>query len=364
MLLSGGVDSSVALARLKEAGAPGLRAYYLKIWLEDDLSHLGDCPWEEDLDYARRVCDLLNVPLTVVPLQIQYYERVVRYAIEELRLGRTPSPDIFCNRRIKFGAFLDYLNDDSTMVASGHYAGIEMAGRTALLKRAPDRVKDQTYFLSQVPTARLRRMAFPLENLTKAQVRQLAGHYGLPTKDRKDSQGICFLGRIRYPDFVRHYLGEEPGPIIDAETGTEVGRHRGYWFFTVGQRQGLGLGDGPWYVTGKDTTTNAVFVSHDPLATAQARDVFVVGDEHWIGDGRARLEAPDAAGADPAPGRLTVKLRHGPEDEACVAQRRADGLLEVHLDRPDRGVADGQFAVFYRGRYCLGGGTIEAGVRR
>ena len=374
VLLSGGVDSSVALARLKAAGAPGLSAYYLKIWLEDDISHLGNCPWEEDLDYARRVCRLLDVPLTIVPLQLQYYERVVSYAVAELRLGRTPSPDLFCNQRIKFGAFLDYLDDDATMVATGHYAGIEIDGDIARLTRAPDRVKDQTYFLSQLPTERLHRIAFPLEDLTKPQVRHLATHYGLPTKDRKDSQGICFLGKIRYADFVRHYLGEEPGAIQEAETGREVGRHKGYWFYTVGQRQGLGLGNGPWYVTGKDTTSNTVYVSHDPLVSDRARDTFLVGNEHWIGDGHKRLgagggmDSDTGAGADDHGGlvdaskSLTVKLRHGPEDEPCTVRRNEDGLLEARLERPDRGVADGQFAVFYRGRYCLGGGTIEAGA--
>ncbi len=205
VLVSGGVDSSVALARLVAEGRHELTAFYLKIWLEDELAILGECPWEEDLRHARAVCETLGVPLEVVPLQDRYHERVVAHAIAELSAGRTPSPDLQCNQRIKFGAFLEAVGGDRfDAVASGHYARVELdgAGRAHLL-RAPDPVKDQTYFLARMHQAQLQRARFPIGDLDKPAVRQRAAELGLATAARPDSQGICFLGKIKYPEFVR-----------------------------------------------------------------------------------------------------------------------------------------------------------------
>jgi tRNA (5-methylaminomethyl-2-thiouridylate)-methyltransferase len=342
VLLSGGVDSSLALHLLHRAGHT-LRAFYLKIWLEDELAFLGDCPWEEDLDYARRVCAQLEVPLEIVPLQTAYREKVVEHALAELRRGRTPSPDIFCNQQIKFGAFFDRIGPNFAQVASGHYAQKTQIGDLHYLRRAPDPVKDQTYFLSYLSQAQLSRILFPVGHLQKAQVRQLALEADLPSQARKDSQGICFLGKISYPDFVRFHLGQKPGAIVERETGKKLGPHRGVWFHTIGQRHGLGLSGGPWFVVEKDLENNTLFVSHQKAD--RNRDTLSVGQLNWIA---APPDKPD----------LQVKLRHGPEIVDCHIETNDDGLLNLTLAQPDAGIAPGQHTVFYDGEICLGGGII------
>ncbi len=349
VLLSGGVDSSAALFRLKEQGGHQLTAYYLKIWLEDELSYLGDCPWEEDLAYARAVCDQAGVPLKVIPLQTEYYERVVSYAIEELKAGHTPSPDIFCNLRVKFGAFFDKVEDSFDKVASGHsLSGFEEG--VAKLWRSPDPVKDQSYFLSHLTQAQVAKILFPIGALHKAQVRQMAQDWNLANKDRKDSQGICFLGKIKYNDFVKYYLGERPGLILERETGKKLGEHKGFWFHTIGQRQGLGLGNGPWFVVAKDIDANVIYVSHQEHREEQGKSSFVCGQLTWI----SRPPREDEA--------LVCKLRHGPDLIPCTIQWGQSPLgeprLHIHLTRPDRGLAPGQFCVLYAGTECLGGGMI------
>ncbi|HUX22167.1 MAG TPA: tRNA 2-thiouridine(34) synthase MnmA, partial [Spirochaetia bacterium] len=252
VLLSGGVDSSVSLRLLRERSDANITAFYLKVWLEDEVRYLGDCPWEEDLAFARAVCEEAEVPLEVVSLQREYFDRVVQYALDELKEGRTPSPDIFCNQRIKFGVFYDEIGSGFDKVATGHYSKIAERDGLYRLDRAPDPVKDQSYFLSHLSQAQLARALFPIGSMHKREVRKLAESYDLPNKNRKDSQGICFLGKIRYPEFIRHYLGERPGKILERESGRVLGEHQGYWFHTIGQRQGLGLGNGPWYVVGKE----------------------------------------------------------------------------------------------------------------
>lgn len=351
VLVSGGVDSAVALHEVVRRGEGAVRAYYLKIWLEDDVSFLGECPWEEDLGYARDVCRAAGVPLEVVPLQQEYYDRVVSYTLAELKAGRTPSPDIFCNQRIKFGAFFDALGDRADRIATGHYARVVREDGAVRLGMAQDPVKDQTYFLSHLSEAQLERSEFPVGALTKAQVRERAARLNLSNRNRPDSQGICFLGKIRYADFVRHYLGERVGSIVEVETGRVLGDHRGSWFYTIGQRQGLGLGNGPWYVVGRDIESNRVEVSHAERVQDRARDRFRVGSIHWI--------SPP-----PASGELRLKLRHGPELTDCTVTSDESGdiaaarTVSVRMARPDRGVAPGQFAVFYHDRLCLGAGMI------
>src|ERR1041384_3952794 len=252
VLLSGGVDSSVALHLAKQEGGHELTAFYLKIWLEEELAFLGDCPWEEDLKFARAVCEQAGVPLQIVSLQTEYQERVVAHVLSELKRGRTPSPDILCNQWIKFGLFFDKIDAGFDKVVSGHYAQIEQCDGTYLLKRSPDPIKDQTYFLHGLNQTQLSRLWFPIGHLTKVAVRKLAQEWNLPNRDRKDSQGICFLGKIRYPDSVRFHLGEKVGDIVEFETGRKLAAHHGVWFYTIGQRKGLGLGGGPWYVVKKD----------------------------------------------------------------------------------------------------------------
>lgn len=347
VLVSGGVDSSVALALLKEAGFD-VTAFYIKIWLEDELAFLGECPWEEDLAYVRAVTDKLGVPLEIVPLQKEYWEKVVAEAIREVKAGRTPNPDMLCNARIKFGAFWDAIGDTYDMVATGHYAQVEERGGTSYLKKTPDEVKDQTYFLSQLSKKQLSRALFPIGQYAKTEVRALAEKFQLPNAKRKDSQGICFLGKIPFDEFLRHHLGAKKGPLVEFETGKTLGEHDGFWYFTIGQREGIGLSGGPWYVVGKDAATNTVFISHGEHRTERARDRFSVTDLNWFNE-----KPEDGA-------ELSVKLRHGPKEYPCQVQWQDAKTLEVLLREKDFGIASGQYAVFYAGEYCLGGGIISA----
>ena len=343
VLLSGGVDSSVALRLLVEEGGHELRACYLKVWLEDDAALAGDCPWEEDVRYARAVCEQLGVPLEIVPLQAEYLEQVVSHALGELRGGRTPSPDILCNQRIKFGAFLERVGDCDA-VASGHYARLGRENGRAVLLRGADPVKDQTYFLSSLGQQQLQRLLFPIGHLLKKEVRDLAAGFGLPTRDRKDSQGICFLGKIDYREFIARRLGKREGAILETGSGRELGRHRGYWFYTIGQRFGLGLGGGPWYVVAKDLERNLVYVAHRDAAETRQRRQFRVERVNWIPGPPQRTD-------------LECKLRHGPGTTGCRIDPGAEPMA-VTLQRPDPGIASGQHAVFYAGERCLGGGVI------
>ena len=349
-LTSGGVDSSVALARLVQAGHE-VHAFYLKVWLEDELEHLGECPWEDDLRYARAVAGQFGVPLTVIPLQRAYREGVVAYLLEELERGGTPSPDLFCNSRIKFGAFADWVDAEIPggrfeRLATGHYARRVETADGIELHRAPDPVKDQTYFLSRISLGQLERSLFPVGDLHKTEVRKLAAQLRLAPQDRRDSQGICFLGGVRYRDFVTAHLGSREGPVVDEASGDEIGAHRGHWLFTIGQRRGLGLSGGPWFVAGKDPATNRVIVRR---GAGRPVSRFRLGELHWIG-----------ASAPPGVERLLVRVRHGPEIAPARVSWDATGAGEVVLDQPDEGIAPGQFAVLYRGARCLGSGRIQA----
>ncbi len=345
VLLSGGVDSSVALRLAQRDGGHELTAFYLKIWLEEELAFLGDCPWEEDLKYARAVCEQAGVPLRIVPLQTEYQDRIVAHVLGELKRGRTPSPDILCNQWIKFGLFFDKIESGFDKVISGHYAQIEERPGVHLLKRSPDPVKDQTYFLSRLDQQQLGRLWFPIGHLTKPEVRKLAHEWNLPNRNRKDSQGICFLGKIKYPEFVRFHLGEKTGEIIDIDTGRKLAEHRGVWFYTVGQRKGIGLAGGPWYVVKKDLEANQLFVSHADRYLDHARQQFTVADVHWIA-------GPPQATA------LHTKVRHSPHLEPCTLRPLDAQRWEVTLDHKDQGIAAGQSAIFYEGDICLGGGVI------
>ncbi len=344
VLLSGGVDSSVALSLLKKEGHD-LTAFYLKIWLQDEFSFLGDCPWEEDLKYARSVCKQADVPLEVLPLQNEYWETVVKYTISEIKEGRTPNPDMFCNSLIKFGQFYDKIDKTFEKVASGHYAKLEFEKNKFLLKRSPDPVKDQTYFLAYLTQDQLSRALFPLGTYNKKEVRKLAQEFELPNMDRKDSQGICFLGQIKFNEFVKHHLGEIKGDIIDIDSDKKVGEHGGYYFYTIGQRSGLGLSGGPWYVVKKDIGKNIIFISRKNLSN-KARSTFNAGKFNWL------------YGKKPADENLQVKIRHGASMFNCKLNFSNDETAEVKIDKPDRGIAAGQIAVFYKDDLCLGGGVI------
>ncbi len=346
MLVSGGVDSSVALRLLVDQGHD-VTAFYLKIWLEDELAYLGDCPWEQDLSYVRKVCKQANVRLEVISLQKEYFDHVVSYAIKEIKAGRTPNPDIFCNQKVKFGFFFDKISKDFDKVATGHYAQVKEKDGVFQLVSAPDEVKDQTYFLSYLSQKQLSRLLFPIGSFVKSKVRELAHQYDLPNKDRKDSQGICFLGKLKFSDFVKHYCGKKEGDLVEQETGNVVGKHNGFWFYTIGQRQGIGLSGGPWYVVQKDVNKNIVYISRNYYQTNKVRDTFEVEDINWF------------SGFMPKEKVLDVKLRHGKHRYQCFVQKLSNNLVRVKLNESDQGIAPGQFAVFYKGAVCLGGGIIK-----
>ncbi|MGB5528799.1 MAG: tRNA 2-thiouridine(34) synthase MnmA [Ignavibacteriaceae bacterium] len=344
VLLSGGVDSSVALRLLKDEGH-NVTAFYLKIWLQDEFSFLGECPWEEDLKYAHGVCEQANVPLKVIPLQTEYWDNVVSYTIEEIKEGRTPNPDIFCNSLIKFGEFYEKIDDSFEKVASGHYARVEEINGKYVLKTSPDPVKDQTYFLAYLTQQQLSRAFFPVGKFKKKEIRQLAEGYNLPTMARRDSQGICFLGQIKFNEFIKHHLGEIEGAILDIDNNKVLGKHPGYYYYTIGQRSGLRLGGGPWFVIKKDVEQNVVYVSKENKAERE-RDQFNVGKINWI------------VGTIPAKENLNVKIRHGAHKYECKIEWIDESTINVKLNSPDRGIAPGQFAVFYDDDICLGGGVI------
>ena len=438
VLVSGGVDSSVAL-RLVQAAGHEAAAFYLQIWFQEDFRNYWDaCPWEEDLSYARavrgygsagwlgwlaavvvfvfccgrrfaaglssppcdprcvrppdlqvlitpaannnltatktvaaktkQVCAAAGAPLEVVPMTDAYWARVVAHSVGEIRAGRTPNPDVLCNSRVKFGAFCEWLDAARPgafdRVASGHYARLARAPviggggggggggaqsspqrqrqeqhqdleqhheqrRRVRLELTPDAVKDQTYFLAQLSPQQLARAMFPLGPLDKPRVRALAAAAGLANSGRKDSQGICFLGKVKFGEFVREHLGTWRGPLVEAETGSVLGAHDGYWFYTVGQRGGIRLPGGPWYVVSKDMRLNVVSVSRRYHAADKRRDALVAGPLNWLGAERPQLAAAAAAaageGAQAAAeeGRvqapLLVKVRHGPHAARCAA---------------------------------------------
>ncbi len=344
VLLSGGVDSSVALKLLKNAGHD-LTAFYLKIWLQDEFSFLGECPWEEDLNFVREVCKKENIPLEILSLQTEYWESVVSYTISEIKEGRTPNPDIFCNSLIKFGQFYNKIDNSFEKVASGHYAKVEKLDGKYALKISPDPVKDQTYFLSYLTQNQLARAVFPLGDFIKLQVRDLAEKFNLPNKNRRDSQGICFLGQIKFNDFIKHHLGEIKGDIVDIDSNKVLGTHNGYYYYTIGQRSGLGLSGGPWYVVEKNIQKNLIFISKENKSKRE-RDTFFVTNLNWILESKPEDE------------KLRVKIRHGQFYYDCRVNFENQNLIKVILNKKDRGIASGQFAVFYNNSLCLGGGVI------
>lgn len=369
MLLSGGVDSSVALNLLKQQNY-NVTAFYLKIWLEDELAHLGQCPWEEDYRVCQQVCEQAGVPLETISLQQEYKDQVISYTVHEAERGRTPNPDIMCNSRVKFGCFYNAIQGRGFgHVASGHYAQL-VTGEDGVkrLLRAPDPVKDQSYFLCALTQEQLDRVLFPIGEFQKTEVRELAETFDLPNKKRPDSQGLCFLGRVKFDEFLSAYLGERPGDIVDAKTGEILGRHRGVWYHTVGQRKGIGkvldpkaTSRGPWYVVAKDPEHDIVYASneYDEDVFVSARSDFYVEDIQWI----AGVPPSGLFGSDGTfcESRLDMKIRHGPKIVGGTLKLTDNTAGNVKLDNKDGGLAPGQYVAFYQvdGSECFGGGVIS-----
>ena len=335
-LVSGGVDSSVVVHLLKEQGiTPDI--YYIRIGMEDEEGYI-DCPAEEDIEITQWLARHYGCRFEEVNLHQEYWERVVSYTIDTVRRGLTPNPDVMCNKLIKFGAFVDRRGKDYDRIATGHYARTELVGDRQFLATAKDPVKDQTDFLSQLDYDQIRRLMFPIGHLMKEEVRAIAHQAKLPSADRKDSQGICFLGKINYNDFLRRYLGEREGKIVELETGRVLGTHRGYWFHTIGQRKGLYLSGGPWFVVQKDIEANVLYVSqgYDP-ATAYGRLIPLAGFHYLSADIWGDFERVE----------VTFKIRHTPEFHRGVLRRTADGQVCIESEEPIHGIAAGQYATLY-----------------
>lgn len=359
VLASGGVDSSVAIHLLVEAGfRPDL--FYIRIGMQEaDGSYL-DCPAEEDIEMATLIARRYDLPLQIVDLHETYWERVVSYTIDAVRRGLTPNPDVMCNKLIKFGAFEERWGKDYDYIATGHYATIRRLddGRV-FLGTSPDPVKDQTDFLAQIGFSQIGKILFPIGHLPKETVRRIADTARLVNAKRKDSQGICFLGKINYNDFIRRYLGTQPGAIVDHETGERLGTHQGYWFHTIGQRKGLGLSGGPWFVVDKDIPHNVIYVSRGYDVATQYGTIIETITMDWITEDawtltETPLEDPLA---------VTFKIRHTPDFTTGRVYRLPSGGYRIESDAPIQGIAPGQYAVLYDPTHqlCYGSGAIVAG---
>jgi len=348
--LSGGVDSAVAAVLLKDAGAE-VHALHMTNWEDED----GYCTAAEDLQDARQVCAQLNITLHHVNFAKQYRDRVFKYFLDEYAAGRTPNPDVLCNREIKFGVFREHAKRlGGDLLATGHYARTAMVdGQTQLLK-AVDLNKDQSYFLHAVSSEALAEAVFPLGELQKDEVRQIARDHGLAVHNKKDSTGICFIGERPFKEFLSTYLPANPGPIRTPD-GRELGVHHGLMYYTLGQRQGLGIGgqqdasDEPWYVVDKQPEENLLIVDQGNTDLLLS-DSLVATDACWINNPPEEL----AAGL-----HCMCKIRYRQADQPCTVEIGPDDTLLVRFDQPQRAVAPGQYAVFYSGDCCLGGAVID-----
>lgn len=346
--MSGGVDSSVAAYLLKKQGYNVIGLFMLN-WEEDDSR--GACNAEGDFSDVRRVCAKLDIPYYSVNFAKEYNDRVFSYFLSEYKAGRTPNPDVLCNREIKFGPFAEFAKTlGADYIATGHYCGIEHTpnGRH-LLKKAADQNKDQTYFLNQVRESQLANVLFPLQELQKPEVRKIAEEMGLSTAVKKDSTGICFIGERNFRKFLQTYLPAQNGEIRTLD-GEKVGEHIGLMFYTIGQRKGLDLGgkqgeEGRWFVVKKDLKDNVLYVSHGDESPLFSRSC-LVKNLNWIGD------------IPRSPCNLTAKFRYRqPEQRVTIILE--NGAATVEFKEKQRAVTEGQYAVFYRGDYCLGGGVID-----
>lgn len=349
-LVSGGVDSSVMLQLLKEQGFEPT-VFYIRIGMKDKENFL-DCPSEEDIEITTYLARKYGLKLEIVSLQEEYWNSVIAYTLDAVRKGLTPNPDVMCNKLIKFGSFDEKFGSSFDRIATGHYANVIEKDGLVYLGTATDRLKDQTDFLAQITYKQLSRSMFPVGKYMKSEVRAIATAANLPSAARKDSQGICFLGKINYNDFLKHYVGEKEGWIVELETGKKLGKHKGYWFHTIGQRKGLGLSLGPWFVVKKEVDTNTIFVSngYDPMAqygqTIRLTDFSFLTQNSW-----ANLAQPM---------RIMFKIRHTP-DFTPGSIRTEGAMLVLESDIPVSGIAAGQFGVIYdqEAKICLGSGVID-----
>jgi tRNA-specific 2-thiouridylase len=346
--MSGGVDSSVAAHLLIQQGYR-VEGLFMTNWEEDET---GYCTAAADFQDARKVAERLNIPLHKVDFASQYRERVFANFLDEYRVGRTPNPDVLCNREIKFGVCFEYaMRLGADFIATGHYARVEHQPRVRLLKGL-DAGKDQSYFLSAVSSAALQRTLFPIGDLPKSEVRRIAKSLALPVHDKKDSTGICFIGERPFEEFLSQYLPAQPGEI-ETTDGERIGKHRGLMYYTSGQRQGLGIGgtrnhaEEPWYVVAKDLTRNVLIVGQGQNNPALFSDSLDASGLHWINGAPSNQFA------------CSAKVRYRQSDQPCDVTIDSFGNAHVTFQQPQRSVTPGQFVVFYLGDECLGSGIID-----
>lgn len=348
--LSGGVDSSVAAYLLKEAGYT-IEAVFMKNWEGDDTETY--CPATQDLADAQAVCDALTIELSVVNFSKEYWQRVFSHFLAEYRAGRTPNPDILCNKEIKFSAFLSYAKQrGADYIATGHYVNKLETENGTFLAKGSDPNKDQSYFLYMLDESQIAQSLFPVGQLPKTEVRQIAEKLGLKNHAKKDSTGICFIGERKFKHFLNEYLPAQPGSIETLD-GDVIGQHDGLMFFTMGQRQGLCIGgqkdheESPWYVCGKDIKRNVLIVVQGNHHAALFRSELIADQMHWINH-------PPIL-----PISVQAKTRYRQPDQSCTISALSDKLCRVTFAEPQRAITPGQSIVFYQGDICLGGGIIQ-----
>ncbi len=347
-LVSGGVDSSVTIPLLKNQGWDP-HIFYIKIGMEDQDSFM-DCPSEEDIEITTWIAKKYGCKFDIVDLQEEYWSSVVKYTINSVKKGLTPNPDIMCNLLIKFGAFNDTHGHEFDKIVTGHYASNYETREGVFLSTASDKVKDQTYFLGQITYDQLKKTMFPIGHFPKSKVREIALSMNLPSARRPDSQGICFLGKINYNDFIKAQVGEMPGEIREVETDKLMGEHKGFWFHTIGQRRGVKLSGGPWFVVKKDIDKNIIYISkgYDPISRYRKEILFE--DIHFLNPNHNynNLE------------RIKFKIRHQPEFNSGTIILHENGN-KIISDNSISGVAPGQFAVIYdiEEKTCIGSAAIS-----
>lgn len=350
--ISGGVDSSVAAALLKSQGY-SVEGIFMKNWDEDDI--YGECTAEEDYRDARAVCKTLDIPLHGVNFSSEYWDKVFMYFIDEYANGRTPNPDILCNKEVKFKVFLDYaISRGATHIATGHYARVNEKDGEYFLLKGKDDGKDQTYFLYTLGQEQLSRTLFPLGDMHKPEVRKLAHEYQLVTENKKDSTGICFIGERNFREFLSRYLPAQPGEMYTPE-GEYIGQHQGLMYYTLGQRQGLGIGGRkesngqPWFVVGKDLQQNRLLVAQGKDHPMLYQQTVIANRLHWV------------SGSPPASSySCKAKTRYRQQEQACIIEHIDGDIAHIQFEQPQWAVTPGQSIVFYDGEYCLGGGTIDS----
>ncbi|MBR1867455.1 MAG: tRNA 2-thiouridine(34) synthase MnmA [Clostridia bacterium] len=346
--MSGGVDSSVAALLLKEQGYDVI-GLFMKNWEEDDLD--GNCTAESDYADVRRVCSLLDIPYYGVNFSKEYMDRVFAYFLDEYKKGRTPNPDVLCNREIKFGPFKKYAEDlGADHIATGHYCGIRHENGVHYLLKAKDSNKDQTYFLNQLSQSQLDGVLFPLQDLTKPEVRKIAEENGLATAEKKDSTGICFIGERKFRQFLMNYIPAKEGEIRTYD-GRVLGKHYGLMYYTIGQRKGLDIGGqkndaGRWFVIEKDIPNNILYVAHGEEDRLYSKGL-VSYKCNWIPSEPEKKQF-----------ECFAKFRYR-QDEQKVKVNITDNRIEVEFAERQRAITEGQFVVFYDEEKCLGGGVIE-----